>query len=210
MFPYDPEYVKEMQADGYDPHLALAVFAGRLSEEQSNDHKAKRCSYKPIRSLFKAVNYACVYGARPATVSRTAKCSIEEAGSLVDAYWKKNWSVLKIAESCEVKVVKGQRWLFNPISKFWYSLRYEKDRFSTLNQGTGVYCFDTWVKHIRSKRPQLTGQFHDEVILTVKKGCRDKATELIRWAIDETNKELKLNVKLDVDVQFGKSYSEIH
>lgn len=210
MFPYDPDYVEEMQEDDYDPHLSLAVFAGELSEQQAKDHKEKRVSYKGIRQIFKAVNYACVYGARPPTVARTAKCSVDRAEVLVDAYWKRNWSVLKIAEDCEVKVLKGQRWLFNPISKFWYSLRYEKDRFSTLNQGTGVYCFDTWVKHIRSKRPQLTGQMHDEIILCVKKGCRDKATELIRWAIDETNKELKLNVKLDVDVQFGNNYSEIH
>ena len=50
----------------------------------------------------------------------------------------------------------------------WYSLRFDKDRFSTLNQGTGAYCFDTWVKYILSKRPQLTGQFHDEVILEIK------------------------------------------
>jgi hypothetical protein len=34
-------------------------------------------------------------------------------------------------------------WLYNPVSKFWYSAIY-KDIFSTLNQGTGVYCFDTW------------------------------------------------------------------
>lgn len=210
MFPHDPEYVKEMQEDGFDPHLSLAVFAGRLSDEQAKAHKEKTVSYKGVRQIFKAVNYACVYGARPPTVARSAKCSVQEAEILVDAYWKKNWSVLKIAEEQVVKIVKGQRWLYNPVSRLWYSLRYEKDRFSTLNQGTGVYCFDTWIKHIRSKRPQLTGQMHDEVILCIKKGNRDKAEELLRWAIDETNKELNLNVKLDVDVQFGNNYAEIH
>ena len=101
-------------------------------------------------------------------------------------------------------------WLWNPISKLWYSLRYEKDIFSTLNQGSGVYCFDTWIKHFRKKRPQLTGQMHDEVILEVKKGHREGAEKLLRDAIDETNKELKLNRDLDIDVQFGDTYAEIH
>jgi DNA polymerase I-like protein with 3'-5' exonuclease and polymerase domains len=199
-----------MQQDGYDPHLALAMFAGELSARQVEDHKAKRANYKPIRQVYKSVNYACVYGARPPTVARTAKCSVDKAEKLVDAYWRRNWAVLRIAEDCVVKVVKGQKWLFNPVSKFWYSLRYEKDRFSTLNQGTGVYCFDTWIKHIRAKRKQLTGQMHDEVILCIKKGNREKAEKLLREAIDETNKELNLNVKLNIDIQFGDNYSEIH
>lgn len=210
MFPYDPEYVKEMQTEGYDPHLSLAVFAGELSKEQADDHINKRASYRTIRQTYKSVNYACVYGARPPRVAITAKCSVPRAETLVDAYWKRNWSVLKIAEDCTVKTVRGQKWLLNPVSKLWYSLRYEKDRFSTLNQGTGVYCFDTWIKHIRSKRPQLTGQFHDECILTVKKGNRDKAEELLRWAISEANKELNLNVKLGIDIQFGENYASVH
>lgn len=210
MYAYDPDYVKEMQTDGYDPHLALAVFAGRLSEQQAEDHKQKKVSYRDVRHLFKTVNYACVYGARPPTVARSAKCSIDDAEVLVDAYWKKNWSVLKIAEECKVRTLRGQKWLYNPVSKLWYSLRYEKDRFSTLNQGTGVYCFDTWVKHIRSKRKQLTGQFHDEIVLCARKEMREKIKGLLLWAIEETNKELNLNVRLDVDVQFGDSYANIH
>ena len=210
MQPYDPDYVKEMQSEGFDPHLSLAVFAGELSKEQADDHINKRKSYKPIRQLFKTVNYACVYGARPPTVARSAKCSLSKAELLVDSYWKKNWAVLRIAEDCVVKTVNGQKWLFNPVSRLWYSLRYEKDRFSTLNQGTGVYCFDTWIKHFRKKRKQLTGQMHDECILTIKEGYRDKAEKLLREAIANTNEELKLNIQLDIDVQFGKNYAEIH
>ena len=106
--------------------------------------------------------------------------------------------------------MRGQKWLFNPVSRLWYSLRYDKDRFSTLNQGTGVYCFDIWVKFVRSKRPQLSGQMHDEIIIEVKKGNRGKAEALLKWAVKETNKLLNLNRELDVDVQFGQSYADIH
>lgn len=184
-----------------------------LQEMMSLSDEDQRALFKrlsSIRKVGKAAVYASAYGAKPATIARSAKVSLDEAEKLYDAYWKINWALTATANSADVKIVKGQRWLFNPVSKLWYSLRYEKDRFSTLNQGTGVYCFDTWIKHIRSKRPQLTGQMHDEVILCVKEGNRENAEELLRWAIDETNKELNLNVKLDVDVQFGNNYAEIH
>jgi hypothetical protein len=101
-------------------------------------------------------------------------------------------------------------WLFNPVSQFWYSLRYEKDRFSTLNQGTGVYCFDRWIMEFRKKRPQLTGQMHDEIIVTIKKGYREQLTKLLKEAVAVVNEELKLNRELDISVEFGDSYASIH
>jgi DNA polymerase I-like protein with 3'-5' exonuclease and polymerase domains len=51
---------------------------------------------------------------------------------------------------------------------------------------------------------------HDEVILCIKKGNREKAEALLREAIRETNEELKLNVSLNIDIQFGGSYAAIH
>ena len=210
MWPYDPEYVKEMMEPGYDPHTNLAVFAGAMTKEQENAYKSGDKSLKSIRHTYKQANYACVYGARPPTVARSAKCDIDTATRLVDTYWERNWSVNKIAESCVVKQVGDQKWLLNPVSNLWYSLRYEKDRFSTLNQGTGVYCFDTWIKHIRNVRPQLTAQFHDEIIQQIKIGHRKQCEKLLRDAMDKTNEELNLNVKLDIDINFGDSYASIH
>ena len=151
-----------------------------------------------------------MYGAGGPKVAITAGVPEHKGYELVEAYWKRNWSVRAIAEEQIVKTCNGSKWLFNPVSKLWYSLRAEKDRFSTLNQGTGVFCFDTWVKNIRKKRSQLTGQFHDEVILCIKKGFRKQCEKLLRDAMKETNDELKLNRELDCSVDFGARYSEIH
>lgn len=164
----------------------------------------------PIRKLFKVANYSCIYGVGGASLARGLKSTIAAAKKLIKAYWARNWAVKKIAEDCKVKTVEGQMWLYNPVSQLWMSLRYDKDRFSTLNQSTGVYCFDRWIYHILSKRPQLTGQFHDEIILQIKEGNREKCSRLLKWAIQKVNEELKLNVQLDIDTQFGKNYSEIH
>lgn len=214
LWEWDPEFVKEMMADDYDPHTSLAVFAKVITAADEAGFKRKEePSYslvKAIRRTYKATNYAAQYGAGPPRIALTANISTREAKELHSTYWRRNWSIKKVAEACFVKTVRGQQWLFNPVSKFYYSLRHEKDRFSTLCQGTGVYCFDRWVEKFRSKRPQLTGQMHDEVILCVKVGLRDEITALLKWAIDEVNKELQLNRELDVDVQFGNNYAEIH
>ena len=135
---------------------------------------------------------------------------MQKGEKLVAAYWKRNWSVKKIAEDQTVKVCQGQKWLFNPVSGFWYSLRFEKDRFSTLNQGTGVYCFDVWMRHVSNGGPPVIGQFHDEGIWLIKLGNRERMTAHIRSAMVKTNAELQLNRELDCSVDFGATYANIH
>lgn len=39
MLPFDPEYVKTMMADDYDPHLLTALSAGLITEEQFDQYK---------------------------------------------------------------------------------------------------------------------------------------------------------------------------
>lgn len=219
MWDYDPDYVKEMMTPDFDPHIDLAVFAKAMAADDAHNYKNPTPEFKQsplykalagIRKQYKAVNYSCVYGAGGPTVARGAGCSEAEGYKLVDAYWLRNWSVKAIAEDQEVRVFNKRKWLYNPVSRFWYSLRHEKDRFSTLNQGTGVYCFDMWVQKVRSRKMPIIGQFHDEIIALVRKGIREKVTKCLKWAIGEVNKDLKLNRELDVDVQFGDSYSAIH
>lgn len=150
------------------------------------------------------------YGAGPARLALTADISLEKAEQVWKTYWEKNWAIKKVAEEQIVKTIGGQMWLFNPISKLWYSLRYEKDKFSTLIQGTAAYVFDEWVRLFRSTRPQLTASFHDEIIIQIKKGNREKAKDLLYSAIKQLNNNLKLNRELGIDVQFGDRYSSIH
>jgi hypothetical protein len=213
MFPHDPEFVKEMSHPNYDPHMALAAYAKAIPEFDLDDideikRLKKECS--KIRASYKETNYSATYGVKEDTLSRRIRSSKPEAKKLLDDFWKKNWSIKAIAAEQKVKVVDRKKWLYNPVSKFYYSLREEKDRFSTLNQGTGVYCFDSWIREIRKQRPQLTGQFHDEIIIEVKKGNRDKATELLQNAIKRVNERLKLNVELSIDIKYGDCYADIH
>lgn len=211
MYDYDPDYVKEMEDENFDPHLDLAKSNGVVTQEEIIQYKEGRLNeLKPIRQEYKVANYSCIYGVGPPKLARELKTTVAKAAVLIQAYWKRNWSIKALVEDIKVIVVRGQKWLFNPVSKFYYSLRFEKDIFSTLNQGTGVYCFDTWIKTWRQKRKQLTGQFHDEIIASLPEERKEQYRQLLRDAIDKVNNKLKLNVKLDIDIQFGKNYAEIH
>jgi hypothetical protein len=210
IYPYDPDYVKEMDNPDYDAPLDLAIQAGRITKEDAVRHVRKEADFGAIRKTFKPVNYGAVYGIGVPKLAREMRVPQYEAKVLLDTYWQRNWSIRKLAEDQVVKKIQGQMWLLNPVSGFWYSLRYDKDRFSTLNQGTGVFVFDTWLRYVRSKRKQMTAQFHDEGVWEIKKGFRDKGESLLRWAMKKTNEELNLNVTIDIDVQFGDSYGQIH
>ena len=227
MWKYDPNYVTEMSKPGYDPHLGVGVFAGLITQEEADffkliskklDNKEEVSSeeiirYKAIgvkRSLSKTVNFAGVYGAGPPKIAKSSGMPLDKAYSLHKAYWDLNWSVKQIAKDTRHKIVDGKMWLYNPVSGFYYSLRYEKDKFSTLNQGTGVYCFDNYVREVRQMGYKICGQFHDEIIFPLQIGNEERVKQDLLKCIDNVNDKLKLNVKLGISIQFDRRYSEIH
>ena len=210
MKPLDPDYVEEMSKEGFDPHLDLAKHAGVITQDDIDKHNSGERSLKVLRKDYKVVNYSATYGVKPATLSRNAGMTKEEASKLLDAFWSRNWAIEKVASTVRTRELFGSMWLLNPVSGFWYSLRNERDKFSTLNQGTGVFCFDTWVAICRKNGIKAVGQFHDEIIALVKEGCEDEVEKVMHDAAIELNEKVKLNVPLGTDVQFGNTYSEIH
>ena len=211
MHPYDPDYVAEMSQDGFDPHLDLAKHAGDITQYDIDEYnKGNRPELKTMRKNYKVVNYSATYGVGANKLSRETGMSTEEAKALLEAYWNRNWSVKKFSESQRIRTINTQMWVQNPVSKFWYSLRFEKDAFSTINQGTGAYCFDRWVALYRLHKSNIVGQFHDESINVVRKGEENEHTSILQWAIEKLNEQLKLNVDLGIDVQYGQTYADVH
>lgn len=214
---YDPEYVTQMRVPGFDPHLDIAVLSGMLTPEQVEQHRLyesskgeQGTSYKKIRSKAKVVNFSGIYGAGAPKIALTTGMSLAEATALHKTYWERNKSVKQIAKDCKVKTVRDQMWLFNPVSKFWYSLRTDKDRFSTLNQGTGVYCFDTHIRNVRKQGIAINLQYHDEIGFSLKKEDKQIVEDKLNKAILETNEILKLNVPLGISIDFGDNYADCH
>ena len=211
MYPYDPDYVNDMSQEGFDPHLDLALHANAVSQIEIDEYNAGRNDQlKDLRKDFKVVNYSATYGVGKAKLARTTGMSESAAQELLDAYWKRNWSVKAFIDNQKVRKINDEMWVQNPVSKFWHSLRYEKDVFSTLNQSTGAYCFDKWVAYYRTRRPNIIGQFHDESINLVRKGEEDEHSSALEWAIKKLNQNLKLNVDLGIEIQYGQRYSDVH
>jgi DNA polymerase I-like protein with 3'-5' exonuclease and polymerase domains len=210
MYDYDPEYVEEQMAEGFDPHLDLAVRAGALTEEQAQAHKDKTEDYKAIRHLYKTANYSCIYGVGAPKLGDTLGIPVREAKKLIEAYWNRNWSVKMLSRDTITKTSGESLWLWNPVNGFYYSVRSEKDIFSTLNQGTGAFVFDLWLKFMRSKDIIPILQYHDEMLAVVKLGRRKEVKKILEESMERVNEMLKLNVKITVDVQFGDSYASVH
>lgn len=208
MQPLDPDYVAEMQQPGFDPHLDLAKHAGAVTQQDIDDHVAGRRNLSAIRKGYKAANYACVYGVGEVTLSRQTGLPKKDAKKLIEAYWERNWAVKKVAESQKVREIEGERWILNPVSGFWHELRSDKDRWSTINQSTGVYCFDTFVALCRKNGVKIIGQFHDEII--VETDNVEDTTMLLDRCCEILNQKVKLNVPLGIDYQSGNNYAEIH
>ncbi len=232
MYFFDPEYVMQMRIPGFDPHLDIGVLAKMLSEEESNEFKRIKkkqslfdkgegpeptseehklfAKLNQIRGNAKIVNFAGVYGAGPPKIAQTSGMPLQQAQKLHSIYWKRNKAVKDVEKSCEVKTIGDQMWQRNPVSGFWYSLRYMEDRFSTLNQGTGVFCFDLWVREVRSRGIKIILQYHDEIVFAYPKGKEREMSKILKDSIVKVNNTVNLNVPLGISVEFGPNYAKIH
>jgi len=212
MYKYDPEYVEDMQADDFDPHLDLALAAGAVTPAQVAWYKAgnREPAVVQIRHNYKGGNYACTYGVGVTTLASQLGISRKEAAAIHKAYWKRNWALKEIAKDAVTKRSLDKMWLWNPVAELWYVLRSDKDIFSTLNQGMGTFCFDMWVAYIIRHVPQLTAQFHDEVILECQPEEKPKIMQLLYNSIQGVNNLLRLNRELECDVQFSTNYAGVH
>ena len=181
-----------------------------MTEMSEENQAALFEKLKKVRGDAKVVNFSAIYGASPAKIAKTLKCDLNFAQGLHTAYWERNKAVKLVANEAIVKTINNQMWLYNPVSKFWYTLRYEKDKFSTLNQGTGVFCFDSWLRNVREKGIKIMLQYHDEIGLRLLKGQEDEVDKKLKESINQVNKQLNLNVPLSVSIQYGDTYSNIH
>lgn len=217
MWDYDPEYVTDQMTEGYDPHLDLAIRAGALTEEEVEQHilystsdGEEGVSQKEVRSIYKMVNYSAIYGVGAPKLSESTGLTKREAKKLLEAYWDRNWSIKQLPKDVITKHVGEEMWLQNPVNEFWYSVRSEKDIFSTLNQGTGAFVFDCWLKFMMNEGVIPFLQYHDEKLSLVPLGQRDKWKRIVEESMVKVNEVLRLNVDITVDVQFGKTYADVH
>lgn len=212
------EHKFEISEECYTPEFKLLLKRAK-EDEVWKEMEISRIS--KVRGIGKNGNYALQYGSGVETLARTAKITKTQAKKLKDGYDKLNWTIPVIAKAQRVKDFKSGRFLYNKETKIWYPLKAEKDRFSTLIQGSGSYSLDLWIakffkirdKDIKSGRikfAKLLGTFHDELILEHLTEDTEEVRKMLLEALTLANKSLKLFVDLTCDIKHGKNYGEIH
>lgn len=224
---FDPKYVKEMLVPGFDAHVDIALLSKMMTpeeaelykvldkkEEKTPEEKKEFLRLKEIRGEAKQTNFASTYGALPPKLSEILKKPVEFAEKLYTAYWERNKAIKQVANSTLIKTVYGQKWQYNPIAGIWYYLKAEKDKFNTLNQGTGSYIFDYWLRKSREKLNPLginiILQYHDELAGICLKFQKDIVKQKLQEAMDDVNNDLGLNVTIGFEVDFGTDYASVH
>lgn len=193
------------------PKLNTGLTFEELKALPEDEQKRIFKGIKALRTKYKVTNYSAVYGVGAAKLARESGMSQAEAKALLEAYWERNWGVKKLSQDQYVKTLKdGSTYLKNPVSGFYYSLRNDRDTFSTLNQGTGVFVFDLWAMKCRDKGVKFSLQCHDEHLSYVPLGKEEEHKKLLEEAMREVNETLKLNVEITSDIQFGESYAAVH
>ena len=239
IYPYDPEYVLEMSDPLFDSHLDTAVKGNLVTLEESHFYKwynsrdkdnfprdkfnieelismSEDLQKKLIteigvqRNKGKGTNFSAQYGAGPATIAEQNKIPLKVAKQLHKAYHDRNKSVKQFADSLTVKTVYGQKWIFNPLNNFWLFLSAEKDRFSAVNQNSGVYILDLWLKYLRGNDIIINYQCHDEWLKKCNIENVETVYDLAKKGIEWINNTLKLNVTIDYDIKKGINYSDVH
>ena len=224
MNPYDPEYVKILTEDkDFDPHTDIALLANMMTQDdldffvkykKSKEHTKEETErfneLNEIRSKAKTVNFAALYLVSAKTLHRNTGMSMKQCEKLLKIYWERNKAVLEFTKDLVIKTVKDQLWVFNPISKFWYSLRNDRDMFSTVNQSSAVYVMDMYIKYTRKAGIKIAFQVHDEMTFNLPKGKEEQCTQILKQAIQQVNDELKLDVQISSSIDFGTTYSSVH
>lgn len=162
------------------------------------------------RHSGKQTNYSSMYGIGKDKLAKELKITTKESAKLIDAYWIKNKCVRTFSESCETKTVGGQLWVKNPLNTYYYSLRSEKDIFSTINQGTGDYIFTLWQHNLMNMGVKLYAGFHDEIVTCCKPEDCEVVIVKLKRAMELVNKQLKLKVPVGIDYKIGSTYAEVH
>lgn len=202
----NPELQVETFSEIYKPTEEVYRMLSLPPEEQSKIIG----SLKLQRSKGKTTNYASLYKVGAETLGRNLEISKIEAQGLIDAYWKIHFAVRMASDSFEVKRVGNENWIFNPISRFWYYLRNEKDKFSIVNQSSAVFCFNMWVWNCTRKGIWPVTQSHDDQLFVVDEDKVEETVKIINTSMDNVNKQLQLNVLLACETQVGNNVAETH
>lgn len=192
-----------------EPVLLEAFHNGQDIHEATG--KVLGCS----RDVGKTLNFASIYGAQAAKISRTAKVSEEEAEAFLKKYWSKLPSVTAWINRVKHEATKKggiftlmKRWIpiqgFNSRNKFerWHS---ERMAVNYMIQGSAAEIMKMAMIQLKfcGYTPLLT--VHDELLFESEERNADEHAEKVKAVMEDV---VQLDVPLVADVGIGKNWRE--
>lgn len=174
-----------------------------------------------MRSRAKAVNFGIVYGISAFSLSQDLKISRKEAQEYMDIYFERYpkikeylENIIKDAEEKGYVLTILNRKRFIPeiqASNKMVKALGERLAMNAPIQGSAADIIKLAMVNVYNKlkekklKSELILQVHDELILNVKK---DEFEEVKKLVAKEMENAIKLNVALDVDINYGKTWYE--
>lgn len=180
------------------------------------------------RATAKTSNYGLTYGCGVAKLMESADIPKKDAEKLHKGYHDLNWSVKKFADTRITKKVKGKNWLrlnkkvgglqeveettwiWNEYTNLWLFLKNDKDRFAACNSNFAVKIFDTWSYFLMQEGIKFSYQAHDEQFWYCPDNEVDSHIEIIKRAIEKTNRVFNPPIPLECDFKIGENYAKVH
>jgi DNA polymerase-1 len=189
---------------GFDFHAATA--ARVFSVEPTEVSGAQRAK-------IKAMNYGLAYGLSAFGLSQQLRISTEEARELMDEYFALISVVDKARKDGYTETIFGRRRFLPDLTSDNRQRREMAERMA-LNapiQGSAADIIKVAMLGVHrglaaaGLRTRMLLQVHDELVLEVAEGERERAEALVRA---EMGNAYPLEVPLDVSVGFGRSWND--
>ena len=208
----DPNLIAAFR-DNLDIHTTTAMkIFGKTKEEITGAERA----------LAKTVNFSIIYGVSAFGLAQDLKSSIKEAKSYIKTYYDHYYQVKPYLDSLiekaksdgYVETLYGRRRYIPELKSSQFQTRSfgERAAMNAPLQGTAADLIKLAMNKVAKSlkgagcRARLILQVHDELILEVPEGELTEVTKILREGMENV---AELRVPLLVDVEIGKSWSDI-
>lgn len=165
------------------------------------------------RPLAKNGKYALTYGCSAQKLAKTLHKKKSMGKKLYDAFWEGNTALKILSDQVKKAAKKGY---LKGIDGRPIFVRSEHSALNALFQSTGSIIVKTATVMMNERFIESgldykqVGHFHDEVIFEVKEEDKEIVEDIIKRSWMDAGKKLGIKVDITGDVEFGKSWADVH
>jgi hypothetical protein len=205
------EIGRKIRATGYNPKNPTPEALAKAKKE---------CKHE--RGICKTVVLACAYGAGVNKVNQTLEnddifLPFPEVQKIHSTYWKLFSGIRDLSDRLLLEWKENGGYIVNGVGRpMCVAADYEKDILNRFIQSTG---HDLLVKYVRIYTAELNRRgiewhpliidLHDSTAVEVPERHMDEVVEVMKWGVDELNRQLQGTIQLRGEPDIGINLAEI-